>query len=112
MYRHETSYRRGRGAAPRASPSPASCTATVTPSPSSNAIPPPTPVPRAARSTCTRGWASSRWAKAGLLAGFRALSRPEGQAMRIRDTDGTVLRDWRPPSGRPGQSEIDRGATP
>ncbi len=34
--------------------------------------------------------------KAGLLAEFQALSRPEGQAMRILDTDGTVLRDCDP----------------
>lgn len=34
--------------------------------------------------------------KAGLLADFQALSRPEGQAMRILDVDGTVLREWRP----------------
>lgn len=49
--------------------------------------------------------------KAGVLAGFWELSRPEGQAMRILDVDGTVLRDWRP---RPGEEEaanpeIDRG---
>ncbi|MGQ5636552.1 MULTISPECIES: FAD-dependent oxidoreductase [unclassified Streptomyces] len=47
--------------------------------------------------------------KAGLLAGFRALSRPEGQAMRILDTDGTVLRDWRPGPDDRANPEIDRG---
>ncbi|GAB1822152.1 NAD(P)/FAD-dependent oxidoreductase [Herbidospora sp. RD11066] len=47
--------------------------------------------------------------KAGLLAGFRELSRPEGQAMRILDTDGTVLRDWRPRPGDHANPEIDRG---
>jgi 2-polyprenyl-6-methoxyphenol hydroxylase-like FAD-dependent oxidoreductase len=48
-------------------------------------------------------------AAAGLLADFRALSRPEGQAMRILDTDGTVLRDWRPRPGDLANPEIDRG---
>ncbi|MER6947398.1 NAD(P)-binding protein [Nonomuraea sp. NPDC000554] len=43
--------------------------------------------------------------KAGLLAEFQALSRPEGQAMRILDADGTVLRDWQP---RPGVRPIPR----
>ncbi|OPG05864.1 NAD(P)/FAD-dependent oxidoreductase [Microbispora sp. GKU 823] len=47
--------------------------------------------------------------KAGLLAEFRALSRPEGQAMRILDTDGTVLRDWRPRLDDRANPEIDRG---
>ncbi|MDA2806767.1 FAD-dependent oxidoreductase [Nocardiopsis suaedae] len=47
--------------------------------------------------------------KAGLLEGFRALARPEGQAMRILDTDGTVLRDWRPRPGEEANPEIDRG---
>ncbi|MEV4377787.1 NAD(P)/FAD-dependent oxidoreductase [Streptosporangium sp. NPDC049644] len=47
--------------------------------------------------------------KAGLLAEFQALSRPEGQAMRILDTDGTVLRDWRPRPGDRANPEIDRG---
>ncbi|MEU5880052.1 NAD(P)/FAD-dependent oxidoreductase [Spirillospora sp. NPDC047279] len=47
--------------------------------------------------------------KAGLLADFEALSRPEGQAMRILDTDGTVLRDWRPRPGDRANPEIDRG---
>ncbi|MEU2333368.1 NAD(P)/FAD-dependent oxidoreductase [Streptomyces sp. NPDC013172] len=46
---------------------------------------------------------------AGLLAEFRALSRPEGQAMRILDTDGTVLRDWRPRPDDRANPEIDRG---
>ncbi|MFF1692164.1 FAD-dependent oxidoreductase [Streptomyces sp. NPDC058257] len=48
-------------------------------------------------------------AKAGVLAEFQALSRPEGQAMRILDTDGTVLRDWRPGPGERANPEIDRG---
>ncbi|WP_053849944.1 NAD(P)/FAD-dependent oxidoreductase [Streptomyces sp. NRRL B-24085] len=47
--------------------------------------------------------------KAGLLAEFDALSRPEGQAMRILDTDGTVLRDWRPRPDERANPEIDRG---
>ncbi|WP_460065122.1 FAD-dependent oxidoreductase [Streptomyces sp. YKOK-I1] len=47
--------------------------------------------------------------KAGLLAEFQALSRPEGQAMRILDTDGTVLRDWRPRADERANPEIDRG---
>lgn len=47
--------------------------------------------------------------KAGLLAGFRALSRPEGQAMRILDTDGTVLRDWQHRPDDQANPEIDRG---
>jgi 2-polyprenyl-6-methoxyphenol hydroxylase-like FAD-dependent oxidoreductase len=47
--------------------------------------------------------------KAGLLAEFQALSRPEGQAMRILDTDGTVLRDWRPRPDDRANPEIDRG---
>ncbi|MEU0336005.1 NAD(P)/FAD-dependent oxidoreductase [Streptomyces sp. NPDC006193] len=47
--------------------------------------------------------------KAGLLAEFRALSRPEGQAMRVLDTDGTVLRDWRPGPQDRANPEIDRG---
>src|SRR5690606_35343839 len=46
--------------------------------------------------------------KAGLLEGFRALSRSDGQAMRILDTDGTVLRDWRPCPGDLANPEIDR----
>ncbi|MFE4452218.1 FAD-dependent oxidoreductase [Streptomyces sp. NPDC056796] len=48
-------------------------------------------------------------AKAGLLTEFRALSRPEGQAMRILDADGTVLRDWRPGPDDRANPEIDRG---
>ncbi|MFG1694566.1 FAD-dependent oxidoreductase [Nonomuraea sp. NPDC049309] len=48
-------------------------------------------------------------AKAGLLAAFTRLSRPEGQAMRILGTDGTVLRDWRPRPGERANPEIDRG---
>ncbi|MDX3076944.1 NAD(P)/FAD-dependent oxidoreductase [Streptomyces sp. NPDC088354] len=47
--------------------------------------------------------------KAGLLAEFEALSRPEGQAMRILDTAGTVLRDWRPRPDDRANPEIDRG---
>jgi len=47
--------------------------------------------------------------KAGLLAEFLALARPEGQAMRILDTDGTVLRDWRPGPDERANPEIDRG---
>jgi 2-polyprenyl-6-methoxyphenol hydroxylase-like FAD-dependent oxidoreductase len=47
--------------------------------------------------------------KAGLLPQFRALSRPEGQAMRILDVDGTVLRDWRPRPDDDANPEIDRG---
>lgn len=47
--------------------------------------------------------------KAGLLAEFTRLSRPEGQAMRILDTDGTVLRDWKPRPGERANPEIDRG---
>jgi 2-polyprenyl-6-methoxyphenol hydroxylase-like FAD-dependent oxidoreductase len=47
--------------------------------------------------------------KAGLLAEFQALSRPEGQAMRILDVDGTVLRDWRPRPDERANPEIDRG---
>ncbi|MFF5483961.1 FAD-dependent oxidoreductase [Streptomyces virginiae] len=48
-------------------------------------------------------------AKAGLLEEFQALSRPEGQAMRILDVDGTVLRDWRPRPDDRANPEIDRG---
>ncbi|WP_405995578.1 FAD-dependent oxidoreductase [Streptomyces sp. NBC_00986] len=47
--------------------------------------------------------------KAGLLAEFQELSRPEGQAMRILDTDGTVLRDWQPRPDDRANPEIDRG---
>ncbi|MFC5185516.1 FAD-dependent oxidoreductase [Actinomadura harenae] len=47
--------------------------------------------------------------KAGLSAEFEALSRPEGQAMRILNTDGTVLRDWRPRPDEQANPEIDRG---
>jgi 2-polyprenyl-6-methoxyphenol hydroxylase-like FAD-dependent oxidoreductase len=46
--------------------------------------------------------------KAGLLAEFQAPSRPEGQAMRILDTDGTVLRDWQPRPDDRANPEIDR----
>ncbi|KAB8187378.1 FAD-dependent oxidoreductase [Microbispora catharanthi] len=47
--------------------------------------------------------------KAGLLAEFQALSRPEGQAMRILGPDGTVLRDWQPRPDDRANPEIDRG---
>ncbi|MGA4539321.1 FAD-dependent oxidoreductase [Uniformispora flossi] len=47
--------------------------------------------------------------KAGLLADFRKLARPEGQAMRILDPNGTVLRDWQPGPGDHANPEIDRG---
>ncbi len=47
--------------------------------------------------------------KAGLLAEFQALSRPEGQAMRILAPDGSVLRDWRPGPDELANPEIDRG---
>ncbi|MET8988615.1 NAD(P)/FAD-dependent oxidoreductase [Nonomuraea wenchangensis] len=52
-----------------------------------------------------------QWAldQAGVLAGFRARARPEGQAMRILAEDGTVLRDWAPRPGDPQHPEIDRG---
>ncbi|MCE0540836.1 FAD-dependent monooxygenase [Kineosporia rhizophila] len=46
--------------------------------------------------------------KAGLLAQFQALSRPEGQAMRILDVDGRVLRDWHPGADEQANPEIDR----
>ncbi|MGW1267818.1 FAD-dependent oxidoreductase [Streptomyces sp. NPDC002491] len=46
--------------------------------------------------------------KAGLLAEFQELSRPEGQAMRILDPAGTVLRDWRPDPDERANPEIDR----
>ncbi|MEV7009316.1 NAD(P)/FAD-dependent oxidoreductase [Streptosporangium sp. NPDC051022] len=47
--------------------------------------------------------------KAGLLERFQELSRPEGQAMRILATDGTVLRDWQPRPDERAHPEIDRG---
>ncbi|WP_405667455.1 FAD-dependent monooxygenase [Streptomyces sp. NBC_01166] len=47
--------------------------------------------------------------KAGVLEEFQALSRPEGQAMRILDVDGTVLRDWQPRPDERANPEIDRG---
>ncbi|MEV0621793.1 NAD(P)/FAD-dependent oxidoreductase [Nonomuraea sp. NPDC050404] len=47
--------------------------------------------------------------KAGLLAEFRALARPEGQAMRILAPDGTVLRDWQADPDDKAHPEIDRG---
>ncbi|TYB57635.1 FAD-dependent monooxygenase [Nonomuraea sp. PA05] len=47
--------------------------------------------------------------KAGLLADFLPLSRPEGQAMRILDVDGTVLRDWPADPDERANPEIDRG---
>ncbi|MEV4567912.1 NAD(P)/FAD-dependent oxidoreductase [Nonomuraea sp. NPDC049419] len=48
-------------------------------------------------------------ARAGLTTGFERLARPEGQAMRILGSDGTVLRDWRPRPGERANPEIDRG---
>ncbi|WP_329140599.1 FAD-dependent oxidoreductase [Streptomyces sp. NBC_00670] len=56
-----------------------------------------------------RGLGQAALEKAGLLPEFRALSRPEGQAMRILDPDGTVLRDWRPGPKELANPEIDRG---
>ncbi|MFI6122681.1 FAD-dependent oxidoreductase [Streptomyces sp. NPDC051064] len=47
--------------------------------------------------------------KVGVLEEFQALSRPEGQAMRILDVDGTVLRDWQPRPDERANPEIDRG---
>ncbi|MFE7760402.1 FAD-dependent oxidoreductase [Streptomyces sp. NPDC057438] len=47
--------------------------------------------------------------KAGLLPEFQALSRPEGQAMRILDTAGTTLREWVPRPDERANPEIDRG---
>ncbi|MFD0689825.1 FAD-dependent oxidoreductase [Actinomadura fibrosa] len=47
--------------------------------------------------------------KAGLLAEFQALSRPEGQAMRILGMGGEILRDWRPRPDERANPEIDRG---
>ncbi|MEU0939950.1 NAD(P)/FAD-dependent oxidoreductase [Embleya sp. NPDC005971] len=47
--------------------------------------------------------------KAGLSAEFDVLSRPEGQAMRILDTAGAVLRDWPPGPDDRANPEIDRG---
>ncbi|GHA07014.1 monooxygenase [Streptomyces spiroverticillatus] len=44
-----------------------------------------------------------------MLGEFQELSRPEGQAMRILDPDGTVLRDWRPDPDEQANPEIDRG---
>lgn len=40
---------------------------------------------------------------------FQALSRPEGQAMRILDAGGPVLRDWQPRPGDRANPKIDRG---
>lgn len=85
-----------------------SCTATTAPSPSSNAIPPPTPAP-GRHLDLHEGLGRLAMDKAGLSAEFEALSRPEGQAMRILDTDGTVLRDWRPDPAERANPEIDRG---
>ncbi len=47
--------------------------------------------------------------KAGLLPDFQALARPEGQALRILDPAGNVLRDWRPRADDRANPEIDRG---
>ncbi|MFF4015290.1 FAD-dependent oxidoreductase [Streptomyces sp. NPDC001843] len=55
------------------------------------------------------GMGQSALEKAGLLTDFQALSRPEGQAMRILDTDGTVLRDWPARPDDRANPEIDRG---
>ncbi|MEW9553734.1 FAD-dependent oxidoreductase [Nonomuraea sp. NPDC050783] len=56
-----------------------------------------------------RGMGQLALDKAGLLDGFRALSRPEGQAMRILSPDGAVLRDWPPGPDDTAHPEIDRG---
>ncbi|WP_416974400.1 FAD-dependent oxidoreductase [Streptomyces sp. 4F14] len=56
-----------------------------------------------------RGLGQLALEKAGLAAEFAALSRPEGQAMRIHAPDGTVLRDWRPHPDDRANPEIDRG---
>ncbi|GAA3299729.1 hypothetical protein GCM10020295_38620 [Streptomyces cinereospinus] len=80
----------------------------TTPSPSSNAIPPPTPAPPGGTLDLHEGMGQLALDKAGLLAEFQALSRPEGQAMRILDTDGAVLRDWQPRPDDRANPEIDR----
>lgn len=55
-----------------------------------------------------KGLGQLAMSKAGLLEEFQALSRPEGQAMRILDTDGTVLRDWPHNPDEDANPEIDR----
>ncbi|NUR84674.1 MAG: FAD-dependent monooxygenase [Nonomuraea sp.] len=56
-----------------------------------------------------QGMGQRALAAAGLLAEFESLSRPEGQSMRILDTDGTVLRDWKAAPDERANPEIDRG---
>ncbi|MFJ9342064.1 FAD-dependent oxidoreductase [Streptomyces sp. NPDC101733] len=46
---------------------------------------------------------------AGLWEEFAALSRPEGEQMRLVGRDGRVLFDAAPPQGGQGNPEIDRG---
>ncbi|KOV56236.1 FAD-dependent oxidoreductase [Streptomyces sp. MMG1121] len=46
---------------------------------------------------------------AGLFDEFLALSRPEGQEMRLMDRSATLLRHHRPEPGDIGAPEIDRG---
>ncbi|MGW2185706.1 FAD-dependent oxidoreductase [Streptomyces sp. NPDC001719] len=46
---------------------------------------------------------------AGLLDQFLALSRPEGQELRLMDRSATLLRHRRPEPGDTGAPEIDRG---
>ncbi|MFI9046226.1 FAD-dependent oxidoreductase [Streptomyces sp. NPDC053427] len=46
---------------------------------------------------------------AGLFDQFLALSRPEGQELRLMDRSATVLRHHRPEPGDTGAPEIDRG---
>ena len=47
--------------------------------------------------------------EAGLLDGFLALCRPEGQAMRMLDRTGALLRQVTPAPGETSCPEIDRG---
>lgn len=107
MYRHETSYRRGRER-------PCGLTfarvlhrhgypvAVLERDPSPDARPP------GGALNLQEGLGQLALDKAGLLADFQALSRPEGQAMRILDVDGTVLREWRPRPDDRANPEIDR----
>ncbi|AJC61605.1 NAD(P)/FAD-dependent oxidoreductase [Streptomyces sp. 769] len=46
---------------------------------------------------------------AGLFDRFLALSRPEGQEMRLMDRSATLLRHHRPEPGDTGAPEVDRG---
>ncbi|AIA01115.1 FAD-dependent oxidoreductase [Streptomyces noursei] len=46
---------------------------------------------------------------AGLLDEFLALSRPEGQEMRLMDRSATLLHHHRPEPGDTGAPEVDRG---